>query len=217
MMAQTSRAFHAVRHRLAKLWQSAVGVVNRATTLIAIACIAFAAMQEMSQRTILPTWLWWSAALVLLFLSGTGLQWQLMKEQHRNAATQPDRTLSEVIDQILGTQDPDSLGASTRLSQLFARIRETASLGLISVWGRKNAKPHHLDFYPLERIPASHWSGAQIDFLAYARDPQCATSDARHPGCVDHYADLHFNSAQIREHIRAMPFEAKKAEMLGAS
>jgi hypothetical protein len=136
-----------------------IGVVNRATTLIAIACAAFAVMQEVSGRTSLPTWMWWSAALVLLLPSGIGLQWQLMKERAKAVLPQPDRALSDIVGQILGTQDPESLGASTRLSQLFGRIREAASLGLISVCGRKNAKPHHLDFHPLERIPEAHWSG----------------------------------------------------------
>lgn len=206
-----------MRRRLVNLWQSVIGVINRATTLIAIACAAFAVMQELSQRTILPTWMWWSAALVLLFLSGLGLQRHLMREQEKRPAVQPDRTLSDIIAEVLGTQDPESFGASTRLSQLFGRIREAASLGLISVWGRKNVKPHHLDFHPLERIPESHWSGAKIDFLEYVRDVRCATSDTRHPGSPDHYSDLHFNSAQIRERISAANIEAPKAEVMGTS
>jgi len=201
-----------LRQRLSNLWQTLTGVVNRATTLIAVACAAFAGMQEVSGRAILPTWMWWSAALLLLLLSGIGLQWQLMKPQAKAKVPEPDRTLSDIIGQILGTQDPESFGASTRLSQLFGRIREAASLGLISVWGRKNAKPHHLDFYPLERIPESHWSSAQIDFVEYVRDQRCPTRDARHPGSPDHYWDLHFNSAQILERISLAHVEAQKAE-----
>jgi hypothetical protein len=200
-----------LRDRLVNLSQSVIGVINRAPTLIAIACAAFAVMQEVSGRAILPTWMWWSAALVLVLLSGMSLQRQLMKEQAKVETPQPDRALSDVISEILGTQDPESFGASTRLSQLFGRIREAASLGLISVWGRKNAKPHHLDFHPLERIPETHWSGAQIDFVEYVRDPRCSTRDARHPGSPDHYADLHFNSAQIDAQIGRAPIEPQKS------
>jgi hypothetical protein len=208
-----------LRDRLWNLWQSAIGVVNRATTLIAIACAAFAVMQEVSGRAILPTWLWWSTALILLLLSGMDLQWQLMTEQAnaeakaRTKTPQPDLALSDLTGELLGTQDPEAFGASTRLSLLFARIREAASLGLISVWGRKNARPHHLDFHPLERIPESHWSGAQIDFVEYVRDPRCSTRDARHPGSPDHYADLYFNSAQIGSRISRAPIEPQRAEV----
>jgi len=109
-----------LRQPLINLWQGMIGVVNRATTLIAIACAAFAVMQEVSGRTILPTWIWWSAALVLLLLSGVGLQWQLMKERAKAVVPQPDRTLSGIISQILGTQDPESLGASTRCRSCLA-------------------------------------------------------------------------------------------------
>lgn len=208
-----------MRDRLVNLWQSVIGVVNSPTTLIAIACAAFAVMQEVSGRAILPTWLWWSAALILLLLSGMGLQWQLMTEQANAKAKaktpQPDLALSDLTSEFLGTQDPEAFGASTRLSQLFGRIREAASLGLISVWGRKNARPHHLDFHPLERIPELHWSGAQIDFVEYVRDPRCSTRDARHPGSPDHYADLYFNSAQIGARIGRAPIEPQRAEVAG--
>jgi hypothetical protein len=59
-----------LRQPLINLWQGVIGFVNRATTLVAVACAAFAVMQEVSGRTILPTWMWWSVALVLLLLSG---------------------------------------------------------------------------------------------------------------------------------------------------
>jgi hypothetical protein len=110
-----------MRQWVVSLSQSATGVANRATSLFAAACAAFAAMQELSQRAILPTWIWWCAALALLFWSGIALQWQLL-QQSKHQTLEPDRKLSEMITQILGAQDPESFGASTQLSQFFSKI-----------------------------------------------------------------------------------------------
>ena len=180
------------------LWQSIASFVNQWTTLVAVACAAFAIMQELSQRAILPTWAWWSAALVLMSSSGVKARWDFLREQDKQRVRQPDRELSSVVEDILGIQDPEALGASTRVSQLFTEMREKASTGLISVWGRKNAKPTHLSFHPLEPVPQSHWSLAHVDFVAFLKDPRCATQDARYPGNSDHYSDLHFDSVEIK-------------------
>jgi hypothetical protein len=156
--------------RLFVLWRSTVEVVNQKTTLIAATAAAFAAMQQISGRTIFPTWIWWAVALILLFVSSVLLQWQLMtereqliveREQHKTP--EPTLDLSSAIAKILGTEDPATLGSSTALSQVVTEIREKASLGQLSVWGRKNAKASRLSFYPLEPIPSSHWSSTHIE------------------------------------------------------
>jgi hypothetical protein len=182
--------------RLFVLWRSTVEVVNQKTTLIAATAVAFAIMQQISGRTIFPTWIWWAAAIILLFASSVLLQWQLITEHEQLKIPEPTLDLSSAIAKILSSDDPATLG-STALSQVVTEIREKASLGQLSVWGRKNAKTSRLSFYPLEPIPSSHWSSAHIDFLEFSKDPKCATQSARHPGSPDQYSDLHFDLEEI--------------------
>jgi hypothetical protein len=184
-------------HRLFVLWRSAVEVANQKTTMIAATCAAFGGMQQIYGRTILPTWIWWLAAIILLFVSAVSLQWRLFAEREQHKTPEPTDDLSTVIARVLGTDDPSILESSTALSQVVTEIREKASLGQLSVWGRKNAKANRLSFYPLEKIPASHWSLTHIDFLEFSKDPKCATQDARHPGSPDQYSDLHFDLGEV--------------------
>jgi hypothetical protein len=183
--------------RLFVLWRSTVEVVNQKTTLIAATAVAFAVMQQISGRTIFPTWIWWAAALMLLFGSSVLLRRQLIGERERHKTPEPTLDLSSAITKILGIDDPATSGSSTALSQVVTEIREKASLDQLSVWGRKNAKSSRLSFYPLERIPSSHWSSTHIDFLEFSKDPKCATQNARHPGSSDQYSDLHFDLEEI--------------------
>jgi hypothetical protein len=183
--------------RLFVLWRSTVEVVNQKTTLIAATATAFAAMQQISGRTIFPTWIWWAAAILLLFVSSVLLQWQLMTEREQHKMPEPTLDLSSAIAKILGIDDPATSGSSTALSQVVTEIREKASLGQLTVWGRKNANVSRLSFYPLEPIPSSHWSSTHIDFLEFSKDPKCATQNARHPGSSDQYSDLHFDLGEI--------------------
>ena len=183
--------------RLFVLWRSTVEVVNQKTTLIAATATAFAVMQQISGRTIFPTWIWWVAALALLFVSSVLLQRQLITARGQHKTPEPTLDLSSAITTILGIDDPSTSGSSTALSQVVTEIREKASLGQLSVWGRKNAKASRLSFYPLEAIPSSHWSSTHIDFLEFSKDPKCATQNARHPGSSDQYSDLHFDLEEV--------------------
>jgi hypothetical protein len=184
------------------LWRSTIEVVNQKTTLIAATATAFAVMQQISGRTIFPTWIWWTAALVLLFVSSVLLQRQLITEHAQHKKPEPTVDLSTAIAKILAIEDPSTLGSSTALSQVVTEIREKASLGQLSVWGRKNVKPNRLSFYPLEPIPFSHWSSTHIDFLEFSKDPKCATQNARHPGSSDQYSDLHFDLREVNARWR---------------
>jgi hypothetical protein len=202
--------------RLFVLWRSTVEVVNQKTTLIAATCAAFAVMQQISGRTIFPTWIWWAAALALLFVSSVLLRrqliverQQLIAEREQRKTPEPTLDLSSAIAKILGTEDPAILGSSTALSQVVTEIREKASLGQLSVWGRKNAKASRLSFYPLEPIPSSHWSSTHIDFLEFSKDPKCATQNARHPGSPDQYSDLHFDLEEISDRWKLGEAEAR--------
>jgi hypothetical protein len=185
------------RREILGFWRSAVEVANQKTTLIAATSAGFGGMQQVSGLAIVPTWIWWMAAVGLLFLSAVLLQRQLFRDRERLKISKPTHDLASLIAKICGTDDPAALGSSTALSHAAIEIREKASLGILSVWGRRNAKASNLSFYPLESIPPSHWSSSYINFLDYLKDPKCATQNARHPGSREQYSDLHFDLEEI--------------------
>jgi hypothetical protein len=126
--------------RLFVLRRSTVEVVNQKTTLIAARAAAFAVMQQISDRTIFLTWIWWTVAIILLFVSSVLLQWQLIAQREQHKTPEPSLDLSSAIAKILG-DDRSILESSTALSQVVTEIREKASLGQLSVWGGKIPRP----------------------------------------------------------------------------
>jgi hypothetical protein len=156
-------------------------------------------------RLLVPSWVWWAAAVLLLFLTAVRAQWELHRERDKSRAPQPDLTLAELLERLAGSRDP--MAAPQKISDALLCIRDKARLGLLAVWGRKDANMGHLEFYPLEPIPAEHWTPAHIDYLQYLGDERCKTSDAQIPGAAAHYADLHFDSVEI---ARAWPMARRR-------
>jgi hypothetical protein len=112
-----------------------------------------------------------------------------------------------LLTRLAGGSDLHVSGIPERTGRALVTIREKARLGLLAVWGRPNAVPGHLDFTPLESVPAEHWTLAHIDYMEYIQDTRCKTDKARHPGTSPYYADLQFDKIEVD---KVFPQEAKR-------
>jgi len=119
---------------------------------------------------------------------------------------------------FMGDDVPE--GRFTELSSLFHEIRQSARLGKLTVWGRKDS-PIGQERIPLSDVPPDFWEHGEIDILGYLRGGEhergTATLDP-FKGKTE-YTDLRLNSRQVRHAIPryrwpkitfAMPFKLEK-------
>jgi hypothetical protein len=144
---------------------------------------------------LIPSYVWWAAAVIALAVAAVRIQMELDSERAGKRKPLPNISLEKVVGRITGPCEWDQLGTLPKTGAALVEIRQKARLGTLSVWGRP--MPGNSDLYPLEPIPSEHWARAQIDPLDYLNSSQCKTSDITVPRSLEHYADLHFDLSEI--------------------
>src|SRR5262249_32777993 len=96
-----------------------------------------------------------------------------------------------------------------RTGRALINNREKARLGLLTVFGRPKAILTHLDFTPLEPIPADHWKQAHIEYIDYIQDVRCQTKNPWPPNTSLHYSDLQFDQIEVDKVFPKKPASRK--------
>jgi hypothetical protein len=151
--------------------------------------------------SVIPAWVWWIGAIVLLFVTAVHLEHELKKAREKGAKPEPDMSLAQVIVRMTGASEPQSLRLqlprlADSVTDALVEIREKASLNLISVWGRKGtpaAIPISESSVPKVLIPKEHWQDFHISFPEFMKDQRGRTRTT--DGFA--YFDLWFNKAEI--------------------
>ena len=164
-----------------------------------VSALVGGANEVFGKQLLLPTTAWWLIAIGATAFTAVQIQWELDKERDKSRTPEPTVSLAKLVEHIVGTNDMGQQGVPQKTSDALVAIREKARLGLLSVWGRKEAHQSNLNFYPLEPINAAFWSGAHIDYLEYLKTTTCSTDDATSGHLHEHYADLHFDEKQVEK------------------
>jgi hypothetical protein len=146
-------------------------VVCQWTTALGVAATVIGILQQAGViPAIVPAWVWWGIAIVLIFVTAVRLDMALA-EQQKERAPESNMSLEDVVVRITDipstSHNDGQFGA--RISAAFDKIRELALQGHLTVFGRYNAVASDMERYPRELIPASFWRGQQIAYLEYLK------------------------------------------------
>jgi hypothetical protein len=179
-------------------WEVARRVFADVRTWGGIVSSLLGVLSDWFERSLLfPSWVWWLLAVICLFATAWRAQWELMKAEDKSRKPRPEVTLEALVQRLSSSGDDLAGEGAKRKHQALITIRQKAALGLLSVWGRDGANQSVLDHYPLQPIPATHWTNAHVDYMQYIQNARCATQNAQLPGAPTHYADLHFDNVEV--------------------
>jgi hypothetical protein len=140
----------------------------------------------------LPSWVWWTAAIIGYFVAHFYLFLQIWKQRNELTSPRHDVRLKDVVEQIVGVaieNNPDETRAALNAT------RENANLGYLKSWGRHGSFMGGDATGPLHEIPKDHWSKYQIDFLSYLRDNEGKLGPTNNHD--ETFGDIWFNQAQV--------------------
>jgi hypothetical protein len=131
--------------------------------------LALAAVGGATGRSIiLPTWLWLFVAFASAMSIAIRAEWKAYRDG--KAKVEPDTTLVDLVKRIVGSDNILEGENCSKTGNALLAIRESAHLGKIAVWGRRDAISDDLEFYPRTAIPADYWDEFGIDYLRFVDD-----------------------------------------------
>jgi hypothetical protein len=150
--------------------------VNTLTTWLGLLSGAIACSSDLIGRTILvPSTVYWLAALVLMFITACRAYWELEKATRHKPT--PTVRLKDVIARMLGRDDyfkNDYSGSNDVVTALF-ELQEKAINGNLSVYGRKGwrtARPTEWDGVPRVKIPTDELASGSFEYLFFFHIPR---------------------------------------------
>lgn len=183
------------------IFKCAVDAAVNWSTVIGLIAAAAAALSGLDGKILsVPSWVFWTAALALLFVTACRAYWALENERNYKRKPEPTIRLKDVMSRIRGKSDhfgPD-YKESQAVSDALLVLQEKAALGLISVFGRldwRNDSPSKSDNALRLPIPPDEFRRNYFGPMFFFENPSGGLFEPQER--VPKYVDIWFDRAEI--------------------
>jgi hypothetical protein len=153
---------------------------------------------------LLPTWLWWAAAVLSFAVIAIRAEWKLYQDSM--SVVSPDMRLDIALKLIIGSEELRAQENARKVIEALLILREKSHLGLLSVWGRRVLQDGRQNIRT--PIPPEYWECFIIKYVEYGRLSEYIYSaigeTSRESGNPSYeedtiYRDIYFCSHPVRK------------------
>jgi hypothetical protein len=166
---------------LLAFWTSSVRFLRSWSGFSSAVAVLLGALKNMGFEVPLisavPAWVWWSGAIVILFVTVVFLEVTIQKEKDKSTKAEPTIKLRDTVVRIRGKDDifGQDNKESDKVLEALEKLREKALHGIVDIFGCPykewaSTKPAQWDTIPRHKIPAEHWGDHRIDYMEFASD-----------------------------------------------
>jgi hypothetical protein len=189
--------------------RTAAAVANRWAAALAVVFAVLGAVREFTSAIPpIPSWAWWLAAIVFLFVAACQIQWDLFRQRENNPASHERIPMHEAARYMArsSTWIRAHHGSRHWFIELQNDLGDALLLGRITAFARDGSPSGSKLKKPLRQIPKEEWGAVMpqtFDGLIGGRGANEAV-DAAMSRTVLH--DIHLSRDQLRETWPPLPF-----------